>query len=233
MDAENETFLRAVKEDMVRLLDKKYRAGYAEHAADNGDIWDIPNIADFALEESIDLLVYVMALKRRQGAKPTDLGGGVPAEVADDEHVREGEILVKRIDQGHDGILHPKKDGDVGYDLVSSEDFTLPPHMNASAAFVVPAGVHIKAPAGYFCQIVGRSSAAKRGVGVQTAIIDNGYTGPMFACVWNLTGEEIRIKKGERLAQAVFLPICTFPLRTVEELPATERGDTGFGSTGT
>jgi len=141
-------------------------------------------------------------------------------------------ILVKKLDPDHDGILPPKKEGDVGYDLVASEDFELPPHGSASAAFIVPAGVHIKAPDGYFCQIVGRSSTAKRGIGVQTAVIDEGYTGPMFSCCWNMTGDPIYIKKGDRIAQVVFLPACRFELEEVKELPGTERGSSGFGSTG-
>lgn len=141
------------------------------------------------------------------------------------------QILVKRL--GEDGGIHaPKKPGDVGFDLECSEDFTLPPHGTAANAFIVPAGVSIKTPEGYYCQIVGRSSAAKRGIGVQTAVIDTGYTGPMFACVWNMTSETIQIKKGDRIAQVVFFPSCTFGMEEVAELPETERGATGFGSTG-
>src|SRR3990167_9346574 len=101
-------------------------------------------------------------------------------------------IHVLKEDTSHDGILPPQKEGDVGYDLSSAEDFHLPPHGSATHAFIIPAGVRIKSPAGYFCQIVGRSSAAKKGIGVQTAIIDNGYVGPMFACVWNMTDQEIQ-----------------------------------------
>ena len=141
-------------------------------------------------------------------------------------------IQVKRHDKEHNGMLHPAKPGDVGYDLVSSEDFELPPHGSANNAFIVPAGVSIKIPEGYFCQILGRSSSAKRGIGVQTAVIDCGYTGPMFACCWNMTSESIMIKKGEKIAQVVFFPISLFPIVEVEELPHTDRGATGFGSTG-
>lgn len=142
------------------------------------------------------------------------------------------QIQVKKHFPDHDGILFPKKPGDVGYDLVCAEDFELPPHGNASNAFIIPAGVSLKIPEGYFCQILGRSSSAKRGIGVQTAVIDCGYTGPMFACCWNMTSETIHIKKGEKIAQVVFFPISIFPLVEVEKLPDTERGETGFGSTG-
>lgn len=141
-------------------------------------------------------------------------------------------ILIQKHHPDHDGILMPKMDGDVGYDLVCSEDFILPPHGSASTAFIIPAGVNIKSPEGFFCQIVGRSSAARRGIGVQTALIDNGYVGPMFACSWNMTNEPILIKKGERIAQVVFFPMYIFPIKVVDKLPDTTRKDAGFGSTG-
>lgn len=141
-------------------------------------------------------------------------------------------ILVKKHLTNHDGILMPKMDGDVGYDLVCSEDFILPPHGSALTASIVPAGVSIKSPDGFFCQIVGRSSAARRGIGVQTAIIDNGYTGPMFTCSWNMTDKPILIRKGDRIAQVIFLPMYIFPIKVVDKLPDTTRRDAGFGSTG-
>lgn len=141
-------------------------------------------------------------------------------------------LLVKKHDLEHDGMRMPKKHGDVGFDLATSEDFDIPPHNQASAAFIVPAGVSIKSPDGYFCIIVGRSSSARRGLSIQLAVIDNGYTGPMFACVYNLTDKVIKVQKGERLAQVVFLPICVPQIVVVDKLPETERGDTGFGSSG-
>jgi len=139
-------------------------------------------------------------------------------------------VLVKKPSE-HGGISSPKKRGDVGYDLTVSEDTVIPPL--PAMPVIVPAGVHIKIPEGHWCQIVGRSSAAnKLGILVHTATIDEGYTGQLFACVWNLTGEPITVKKGTRLGQVVFYKICTPDMEHVHELPDTERGETGFGSTG-
>ena len=144
----------------------------------------------------------------------------------------EYKLRVKKHSPDHDGILPPKKSGDVGFDLVVSEDCVLKPGSTVMTQYIVPAGVSIKCPEGFFCIIVGRSSAAKRGIDVQLAVIDTGYTGPMFACCHNLTPYEIEIKKGDRLAQVVFLPSYVPSLIEVAELPSTERGETGFGSTG-
>ena len=146
-------------------------------------------------------------------------------------------LLVKRTDKGFgESPLHaPKKDGDVGYDLTVSEDtIIMPAAMNGSGfATSVPCAVKVKIPDGYFCQVLGRSSAAnKRGILVHTAVIDNGYTGQMFACCWNMGKTAITVKAGERLAQLVFFPMTVLELQEVEELPETSRGESGFGSTG-
>lgn len=140
-------------------------------------------------------------------------------------------ILVRRQGPDHAGIHQPKKAGDVGYDLVVSETTTIPPL--PAKPVIVPAGVNIKIPAGYWCQIVGRSSAAnKLGLLVATATIDEGYTGQLFACTWNLGDKPVTVERGERLGQVVFHKINTFDMEEVAELPKTERGETGFGSTG-
>ncbi len=139
-------------------------------------------------------------------------------------------VLVKKA-HPDGGIHRPKKTGDQGYDLVVKETTVVPP--GPGKAMTVPAGVHIKIPDGYWCQILGRSSSAnKKGLLVHTAVIDTGYTGEMFACVWNMTGEPIIVEKGERLAQVVFFPEQHFDFEEVDQLPTTERGETGFGSTG-
>jgi len=140
-------------------------------------------------------------------------------------------LLVKRLNNAEDelGIHSPKKFGDQGFDLVVSEDTVVPPL--GSGSVIVPSDVKIGIPEGYWCQIVGRSSTAKRGLSVQTATIDQGYTGKMFACCFNMTSNEISIKKGERLAQVVFFKSEIPSIVEVDELPSTERGETGFGST--
>jgi len=139
-------------------------------------------------------------------------------------------LLVKRLSIAGD-ILPPKLEGDVGYDLVVSEDVTIPP-LPANPTRVY-AGVAIKIPKGYFCHLYGRSSSATNlGLVVCTATIDNGFTGEMSILCWNLTAEPVKIIKGTRIGQAVFFPTSIFPIKWVDELPATSRGDKGFGSTG-
>jgi dUTP pyrophosphatase len=69
-----------------------------------------------------------------------------------------------------------------------------------------------------------------------TSIIDPGFTGELKICVYNISKAPYKIEVGDRLAQ--FIPMMDVPLVTIlpvvdkNDLPTTERGDKGFGSTG-
>ena len=122
-------------------------------------------------------------------------------------------------------------DDDAGLDLYVSGAWTIPP-----GAFVdVDLDVAIKSPPGCWVLLTGRSSTLRRrGLMVNQGVIDPGYIGPLFAGVWNMTGQDVRVEHGERLAQLIVLPNMTekVRLREVLVLPATERGEKGFGSSG-
>lgn len=117
---------------------------------------------------------------------------------------------------------------DAGFDVFASERSTVP----AGGFLMIPTGSQIMAPDGYFYQILPRSSAILKGLGVQTGTIDAGYTGEIFIGTWNHTDRDIVIDKGERIAQLVFLPILHPSFKEVRVFPKSERGDKGFGSSG-
>ncbi|EYF06036.1 Deoxyuridine 5'-triphosphate nucleotidohydrolase [Chondromyces apiculatus DSM 436] len=127
-------------------------------------------------------------------------------------------------------LAAPQVEGDVGYDLRAAEDVTLPARLGPP--MYVPTGIRIKAPEGLWTRIVGRSSTTMRGVVVAEGVIDNGYTGELFVACFNLSGQQLTIKAGERIAQLIFCPVITPRLAYVEQLPDTGRGSKGFGSTG-
>ena len=81
-----------------------------------------------------------------------------------------------------------------------------------------------------------RSSYAKEGLILANSvgIIDHGYTGELKALVTNLSTMDFEIKRGMRLFQLVVCPLATgsFYIDLVDELPETNRGTGGFGSTG-
>ena len=63
-------------------------------------------------------------------------------------------------------------------------------------------------------------------------VIDSGYTGSINVKLFNHGSRDVRIEKGQKIAQIVLLPIVTPDLELADSLRETERGDSGFGSTG-
>lgn len=121
-------------------------------------------------------------------------------------------------------------EGDAGLDLVVSQDTEVPGY-----AFVdIPCGVKADIPAGMFGLIVGRSSTLrKRGLLVTPGVIDEGWTGPLFAGVQNMLGDADYVKAGERVAQLLLLPALAAQFTPVwGTVPNKHRGERGFGSTG-
>ena len=117
---------------------------------------------------------------------------------------------------------------DAGLDLYALEDVILNPGEGRMAR----SGVAFALPFGTVGMIADRSSLAKKGIKTAGGIIDAGYRGEVQVVFWNLSKEEVRITKGERMAQMLILPILTSAVKEVTELSDTSRGAGGFGSTG-
>ena len=101
---------------------------------------------------------------------------------------------------------------------------------------MVPTGLFIQLPIGYEAQVRPRSGlAAKKGISVLNApgTIDADYRGEIKVLLVNLSNEEFVIEDGERIAQLVVASHETANWELVEELESTERGEGGFGHTGT
>ena len=96
-------------------------------------------------------------------------------------------------------------------------------------------GFAVAIPAGYEIQIRPRSGLAiKHGVTLPNtpATIDSDYRGELKVGLINLGQEPFEVSRGMRIAQLVLARVEPVQFETVEALPATERGDGGFGSTG-
>lgn len=100
----------------------------------------------------------------------------------------------------------------------------------------VPTGVAIALPAGYAAFVHPRSGlAARHGITVVNApgTIDAGYRGEIEVILANTDTEaEVRLARGDRIAQLIIQQVARARLIPVERLPETARGDAGFGSTG-
>ncbi len=98
-----------------------------------------------------------------------------------------------------------------------------------------PSGIAVAIPPGYEGQVRPRSGLALRhGVGMVNApgTVDSDYRGEVGVILVNWGQETVRITRGERIAQLVVAPVTRAVLREVTELPSSDRGGGGFGSTG-
>jgi len=121
--------------------------------------------------------------------------------------------------------------GDLGYDLFANEGAAIFPNETK----VVKTGIAIQFPAGYGGFIKDRSSVAtKKGLHTVAGVIDNGYIGEICIALYNGTESLIHIAPGEKIAQLVLIPTVNFEVTEVDEVvSADQRGEGGFGSTGT
>ena len=120
--------------------------------------------------------------------------------------------------------------GDAGLDLTACEQVVLEPGERA----VVATGVAVAIPDGYAGFVQPRSGlAARNGITIVNApgLIDSGYRGEVRVILLNSDREQtFVVEPGTRVAQLVVLPVPEVELVEVDELPASERGARGFGS---
>ena len=122
-------------------------------------------------------------------------------------------------------------EGDAGMDLSSVEEVTVPPHGRA----LVATGLAIELPLGTEAQVRPRSGlAAKYGITVLNApgTIDAGYRGEIKVIILNTDVAEFRVEPGMRIAQLVVAPVAQVQVSWTEQLGESDRGTSGFGSSG-
>ena len=135
-----------------------------------------------------------------------------------------------------DNFLMPeRKRNSAGYDLKLQEDVVL----NSKVDNVIRLGFATEIPEGYCGLLMMRSSAGLKGIKLlnTVGVIDSDYRGEWIAHLDVETSgtvyRELAYKRGDRILQAVFVPVLQTELSLVTELSETERGTGGFGSTGT
>lgn len=121
-----------------------------------------------------------------------------------------------------------KRETDAGYDLYSAESRVIWPF----STYVLKSNHKILIGEDYFGFVQARSGIRSKGLMIE-GIIDAGYTGTIGIMVTNTRPWPRFIKKGERVAQIMFLPKLNIELKQVEYFNTlTSRGDKGFGSSG-
>lgn len=140
-------------------------------------------------------------------------------------------VLVQRLDDGLPLPLYALP-GDAGADLVAARELTLHPGERA----VLPTGIAIALPPGYAAFVHPRSGlAARAGLGLVNApgTIDSGYRGEIKVIVVNHDlRRPIELRRGDRVAQLVIQRVAVAEFVEVDDLPGSERGAGGHGSTG-
>ena len=123
--------------------------------------------------------------------------------------------------------------GDAGLDLAACERVELGPGQRA----LVGTGLAVAIPQGYAGFVQPRSGlAARHGLSVVNSpgLVDSGYRGELRVVLLNTDpSERFVVEPGMRIAQLVVLPVPELELVEVDELPGSERGVRGFGSSAT
>ena len=106
-------------------------------------------------------------------------------------------------------------------------------HIAPHETIKLPTGWAFQPPEGYMLQILQRSGLASKGLIPLGGILDEDYTGEVIVIMLNTTDKYLSINNGDRIAQLEFRPYEQAEFEEVDKLDETERGDGGFGSTGT
>lgn len=161
------------------------------------------------------------------------------ARIADLEQMkRQPELKVMFVDEEAKkyGLPIYRHAGDAGFDL----HVILPEDERESGKkifngdrILLDTGMHIQLPQGYWGLIIHRSSTErKHRLRVVQGVIDQGYRGRIYTQVANDTGGHLVVNHGQRIAQMLILPVTQLKLVEADELAGSDRGQSGFGSTG-
>ena len=110
-------------------------------------------------------------------------------------------------------------------------DTVIPPHGQK----MIPTGIAAAIPEGHVGIMAVRSSmGAKNGINLANGIgvIDSDFRGQLHVTLYNTTETPYTVRSGDRIAQLMIVPVAHPTIKVVDELPQTERGEGGFGSTG-
>lgn len=126
------------------------------------------------------------------------------------------------------GVLTKSHPLDAGYDVASSEDIIVYPESRS----LVSTELRVEVPEGFVGLLWSRSGlSTKHGIEVGAGCIDCGYTGEVKVVLYNHSFDPFIVKKGDRIAQLLTVPISLVPYKE-GVAKETERGQGGFGSTG-
>ena len=120
-------------------------------------------------------------------------------------------------------------EGSAAYDVKAHQTVTIPPNCTG----LVPLNLRLATPNGHFMYLISRSGLALKGITIQGGLIDPDYHQEVKAIVKNSTPHPFKVQRGQRIAQAIFLPIIPANFNLTDQLSNEDGSDHhGFGSTG-
>jgi len=146
-------------------------------------------------------------------------------------------ILIKKVHE--DGNLSKKRNSDIAWDVTCVSDdkwhsdeegtyFDLEP----GDQYTFSTGIQVATPDRYGFLIRDRSGIGVSGVVHTAGVIEGTYRGEWKIHLINHGTSTYTFRSGDRIAQAVLTPIIPAAVQQVDDLPSTDRGDKGFGSSG-
>lgn len=137
-------------------------------------------------------------------------------------------LLSRNAQMPHYGSSHA-----AGMDLYADLGTDGDAKINPGERKLIKTGVAIAIPTGHYGRIAPRSGLAyKSGIDVMAGVIDGDYRGELGVILINLGATTFTVHTGDRVAQIIFEQYSPAYVYPVAVLPGTERGDGGFGSTG-
>lgn len=137
-------------------------------------------------------------------------------------------LKVKRVVSDAKLPVYAKK-GDAGMDLYASESLTI----NSTERNAVKTGIAVEIPEGYVGLVWDKSGLSHtHGIKTLGGVIDAGYRGEIKVGVVNLSKEVYTFEKHHKVAQLLIQKVENIEIEEVSELSESERGHSGFGSTG-
>ena len=126
-------------------------------------------------------------------------------------------------------IPHYAHQGDAGMDIFSVEEDII----KAGERKNIRTGIKMELPEGFVGLVWDKSGLAlKNGIKTMAGVIDAGYRGEIGIVLVNLSGQDYKIEKGQKIAQMLIQKVERAEIEDTQELSETKRGDGGFGSTG-
>ena len=141
-------------------------------------------------------------------------------------------VLIKKLNPNVELPVY-KTSGASGVDLMAFIEE--PIKVLANSSYLVPTGLSVAFSEDYEIQIRPRSGlAAKNSISVLNTpgTIDSDYRGEIKIIIFNHGKEDFVINNKDRVAQMILTPVVKMEFEEIDNLPATLRGEGGFGSTG-